>query len=40
MTTTEAAPAVRTGLFIGGEERSTADVLQVADPGQARRDGG
>ncbi len=34
MTTTEAAPAVRTGLFIGGEERSTADVLQVADPGK------
>ncbi|GGH36902.1 aldehyde dehydrogenase family protein [Microbacterium album] len=26
--------AVRTGLFIGGEERFTQDVLQVADPGK------
>ncbi|WP_175988979.1 aldehyde dehydrogenase family protein [Microbacterium tenebrionis] len=25
---------VRTGLFIGGEERSTEEVLQVADPGK------
>jgi acyl-CoA reductase-like NAD-dependent aldehyde dehydrogenase len=28
----QTAETVRTGLFIGGEERSTADVLQVADP--------
>jgi acyl-CoA reductase-like NAD-dependent aldehyde dehydrogenase len=31
-TITEAA--VRTGLFIGGQERFTADVLKVADPGK------
>ena len=48
MTSTQTAGTrtVRTGLFIGGEERSTADVLQVADPakpgvvvGEASHDG-
>ena len=36
MTSTQTADTqtVRTGLFIGGQERSTADVLQVADPGK------
>lgn len=32
MSDTNAATAVRTGLFIGGEERFTDDVLRVADP--------
>lgn len=32
MTSSTPAGSVRTGLFIGGEERFTDDVLQVADP--------
>lgn len=37
-TSTEAAEAaVRTGLFIGGAERHTADVLRIADPGKPGR---
>lgn len=32
MSSSTVADAVRTGLFIGGEERMTADVLRIADP--------
>ena len=30
--TVDTTAPVTTGLYIGGEERSTADVLEVADP--------
>ncbi len=34
MTIADTSAAVRTGLFIGGEERFTDDVLRIADPGK------
>ncbi|GAA1466285.1 aldehyde dehydrogenase family protein [Microbacterium thalassium] len=34
MARTVTAAGVRTGLFIGGEERLTADTLRIADPGK------
>ncbi|GGA69482.1 aldehyde dehydrogenase [Pseudoclavibacter endophyticus] len=34
MTETATEAAVRTGLYIGGEERFTDDVLKIADPGK------
>ncbi|MFC4244851.1 aldehyde dehydrogenase family protein [Gryllotalpicola reticulitermitis] len=37
MTDTSTQTAVRTGLFIGGEERFTDDVLRIADPGKPGR---
>lgn len=35
MTSTQTTQSVKTGLFIGGEERFTRDVLQVVDPAKS-----